>query len=107
MTDTEIRIAIAEACGWNPSPEPTTKHKDKSWGFNAVKPKWWFVHQLPNYPTDLNAMHGAETHLQGEKWAFYFGWLQRYGTATGVRATAHQRAEAFLRTIGKWKEEVK
>ena len=58
-----------------------------------------------NYTGDLNAMHEAETVLKGQYWVAYFDLIQHTGKATGVRATAAQRAEAFLRTIGKWVEE--
>jgi hypothetical protein len=74
---------------------------------------------VPNYCADLNAMHEAEKTLNDE---LYFAYANRiseaaYRMAHGlphvvitrntVSATARQRAEAFLRTIGKWKEESK
>ena len=96
MTKEEQRIAIAEACGWK------TGYRD---------PEAW--HPLPDYLNDLNAMHEAlrtlnedqmvsmDHHLdvvvgngkQGLNYE-YFLWS----------ATAAQLAEAFLFTIGKWKE---
>jgi len=92
MTDNEINIAIAEAC--------------------------ILTGDLPNYCNDLNAMHEAEKVLspanqpaRGEsQWSAYLGWLgfcgenntsEVYGCVT---ATASQRAEAFLKTLGKWEE---
>jgi hypothetical protein len=95
------RIAIAEACGWK------TGYRD---------PEAW--HPLPDYLNDLNAMHEAEQVLtpkyqpaKGEsQWGEYLGWLGFCGENKTrevyecVTATASQRAEAFLRTIGKWEE---
>jgi hypothetical protein len=96
MTKEEQRIAIAEACGWK------TGYRD---------PEAW--HPLPDYLNDLNAMHEAlktlnedqmvsmDHHLDvvvgNEKQGLnyeYFLWS----------ATAAQLAEAFLFTVGKWKE---
>jgi len=68
----------------------------------------------PDYPNDLNAMHEAINSLP-EELQFRFTeklesvikplcgkpWTWIWLCAT---ATARQRAEAFLRTIGKWKE---
>lgn len=63
---------------------------------------------LPDYPNDLNAMHEAEKILQ--HYGVFVDKLAeimrqpRQGIML-VNATAAQRAEAFLRTIGKWESE--
>lgn len=90
MSDDEINKAIAEACGWKPA---GGCHLD--------------------YCADLNAMHQAEKFIAEmgvNKWWTYADHLVRhnptpFGAETAIHATARQRAEAFLRTIGKWKEE--
>jgi hypothetical protein len=90
VTPEQQRIAIAEACGWK------TGYRD---------PEAW--HPLPDYLNDLNAMHDAEktlTYAQGGEMTL---WIQRMtcaGYGPQLFATASQRAEAFLRTIGKWEE---
>lgn len=100
MTDTEINIAIAEACGW-----------EYSMGVG-----WW--HELvtgnngnhPNYCADLNAMHEAEKTLTLETALSYAEELHAVEdekpkcAADGYfwHIPARQRAEAFLKTIGKW-----
>jgi len=74
----------------------------------------------PDYCNDLNAMHEAEkTLLAGDpnkigEPAFSLRWLkyltkleQISGTFSLGHNTARQRAEAFLRVHGKWKEEDK
>lgn len=64
--------------------------------------------ELPDYLTDLNAMHEAEEHLRGHQFQRYAEMLDDIiGSLGGIRATARQRAEAFLRTLGKWKEGAK
>lgn len=61
-----------------------------------------------NYPEDLNAMELAEETLdkQGLQYA-YAGNLYHVVVPKDVqpcRAKAWHRAEAFLRTVGKWKD---
>jgi hypothetical protein len=61
----------------------------------------WMIQK--DYCTDLNAMHEAEKVLTFEDWESYRDELG--GSFRGcAHATARQRAEAFLRTLGKWKE---
>lgn len=68
----------------------------------------------PDPLNDLNACHEAEKALTDELWPKYRDHL-RTAVLGAVRmvsdwckadihATASQRAEAFLRTIGKWEE---
>lgn len=65
---------------------------------------------VPSYVRDLNAMHEAEKTLRDEVRMNYGSDLQRVLLRTYeenswlISATAHQRAEAFLRTLGKWVE---
>ena len=91
MTPEAQRIAIAVACGWK------TGYRD---------PEAW--HPLPDYLNDLNAMHDAEKVLPAGQWDRYAQWLRELTSSNRrfliARATASQRAEAFLRTIGKWEE---
>lgn len=114
MTPEKQRVAIAEACG---HVEPAC-WGNLGWLSKAGNGKAEFV---PNYPADLNAMHEAEkvlTATQAIRYAdelieMLAGFRPRESTVrmsvAGIfkvsHATAAQRAEAFLRTIGKWKEE--
>lgn len=107
MTDEEINIAIAAHFGW------------RQHGHNGFQPTWIdpngerFVQSwLPDYCNDLNAMHSAENAMilgNPDGWKFlenypYYLGRVRKDRWDHFRATARQRAEAFLRTIGKWKE---
>jgi hypothetical protein len=65
---------------------------------------------IPDFSNDLNEIHEAEKHIP-DSLAHIYG--NKIGTVTGAedssclsfyRATARQRAEAFLRTLGKWEE---
>lgn len=91
MSDEQINAAIAEACGW----KGNVLDRDMEGNLWPSYP--------PRYCTDLNAMHQAEEFLIGNCWIGYVNTLADIeGTLFGIRATARQRAEAFLRAIGKW-----
>lgn len=103
------RIAIAEACGWR----RVAPKSDLGWGADADKNKcWMYPHQLPNYLKNLNAMRDAESSLDDELGCQWMDCLslvihghEGHRTINMMQATAAQRAEAFLRTIGKWQEQ--
>ena len=96
--------AIAEACGWKYKGSP---------GFADLNYKAWISPdgreycECPNYTGDLNAMHEAEKEIwiNKQQWDRYKAILQDMRCDDAIHATADQRAEAFLRTIGKWVEE--
>jgi hypothetical protein len=105
MTPELQRIKIAEACGWTDFSR--AKHEGAiQYGRKPLScyDSW----EVPDYLNDLNAMHEAEKSLQLKHQMLYHGMI---GRVTGnrcpalfgqIHATAAQRAEAFLRTIGKW-----
>ena len=94
MTPEQQRIAIAEACGWKPN------------GLGEwFSPIGDLENSIPNYLNDLNAMHEAEKILTESQQDKYYTKLSYTGTwFECLHSTASQRAEAFLRTIGKWKD---
>lgn len=91
MTDEQINKAIAEACG--------ICHVAKVVPMYKTAEGW--VIDCPNFCSDLNAMHDAEKTLDEEQWHDY---VEHVGGTweQAMHATARQRAEAFLRTLGKW-----
>lgn len=114
MTPEAQRMAILQVLGWKR--EFNGDHED---------PEWYWIPpgdpdgsaEPPDVLNDLNAMHEAEkVLLRGfdpvnidtlpKAWDTYTFFLAHI-TALGIQdhATAAQRAEAFLRTIGKWVEE--
>jgi hypothetical protein len=117
MNADKQRIAIAEACGHKRRPQ-----HNAVWAKGGMK-----IHttqNLPDYLNDLNDMHEAENVLKPNadeldcndgKYVEYCkelcrvcGWSQHERTMFAwevIRATAAQRAEAFLRTIGKWEDD--
>jgi hypothetical protein len=121
MSDDEINEEICKYNGWKFSDHPDHIAKTASWETAksfAIKPDGEFVFRrsIPNYCSDLNAMHDVENWIIANKsslWLFqdYAQTLRKNFQTLGldgyIHATARQRAEAFLRTIGKWKEEAK
>ena len=114
MSPEAQRIAIAEACGWRAIAlvagfgEPRKFPRGVPPGKD---PRYWPSEQIPDYLNDLNAMHEAQLSLGGEftippngEWAIYFDNLTTIAARDDCLTcclTAAQRAEAFLRTIGK------
>lgn len=129
MKPEEQRIAIAEACGWkhHKGEEPTYGGTFKQAGWmspaNRFNRSDWTsktANGLPDYLNDLNAMHEAEKLFDDKSIdtkSLYWDYLALIAMPEPfpgddtflrdyvmIRATAAQRAEAFLRTIGKWKD---
>ena len=106
MKPEQQRIAIAEACGYKPGCKCRLK-----------QPRWrtpddsgcCSIDELPNYLNDLNAMHEAEKILDQQQVIQYWRTLayncDKDGMTDMLFKTAAQRAEAFLKTIGKWIED--
>ena len=114
MTPEAQRIAIAEACGWtwNKHAHGTTLRRPDG---SVENHNYAESHRLPDYLGDLNSMHEAISTLPSDgSWGQFNRHLANRcgvtypGTSADtfllINATATQRAEAFLRTIGKWTE---
>lgn len=100
MTDEQINQRIAEACGWK-EVEPWL-NGDRCFE-KSNTPCGYRIEDLPDYCNDLNAMHEAEKTMDEEQWHDYVEYVGgRWEQA--MHATARQRAEAFLRALGKWEE---
>jgi hypothetical protein len=101
MTPENIKIKIAEACGWKRI-YPGSK-LGSMYGFKSGNHR---VHSIPDYISDLNAMHEAKKTLTDEQRPIYWRTLYEVCKTTEwpFNAEAHQEAEAFLRTINKWEE---
>ena len=113
MNKEKQRIAIAEFCGWS---------QDEVLGWWAPDDSEWYgtswgIDMLPNYLNDLNAMHDAEKGLTDAQWREYTNnllnltamYIDQEGApmrlVSSIHATAEQRAEALLKTIGRWEDE--
>jgi hypothetical protein len=111
MKPEKQRIAIAEACGWKNADHPDAMKLKQGW---TMPEKWCmdpkgvlrFNHHRPDYLNDLNAMHEAEQNIRHDhdSWGKYLVFLSRSAPECRVFSTAAERAEAFLRTVGKWEE---
>jgi hypothetical protein len=120
MTNEQINAAIAEACGfigWDEFYVNKDGPKFRFWDYpkdwNGPSREPW----VPLFCTDLNAIHEAEKTLTIQQKENDYQILLETVTRSGksgltfglaaylfCHATAHQRAEAFLRTLGKWEE---
>lgn len=107
MTEQEINIKIAEACGWKPDNR----------GVGMLSPQGSYE-PIPDYCNDLNAMHEAESYASDNLWAAE-QWMQyaanvqdehptalinndedmMYEVADLIHASARFRALAFIKTI--------
>jgi len=115
MTKEQINIAIAESLGWSIF-HRNDKGEIKSW--KHPDGSIWQEPWVPlRFTEDLNAMHEAWCRLTQKQHFIFRSYLQTIvlnaqesgvlpiGPAHSVcNATALQRAEAYLRTIGKWNE---
>jgi len=112
MTKEQINIAIAESLGWSIF-HRNDKGEIKSW--KHPDGSIWQEPWVPlRFTEDLNAIHEAEKSITDpRKMLDYFNHLSRYNDPDArsiqdsfniITATAAQRAEAYLRTIGKWNE---
>lgn len=112
MTNQQISCAIAEACGFKLLRSYTCKASGKvfrMWDYpktwNGPKSDPW----TPEFCSDLNAMHEAEKIFcncsirreYADEVALACDANWRYDA---IHASARQRAEAFLRTLGKWED---
>jgi hypothetical protein len=101
------RIAIAEACGF--TQEKPWLDGRECWGHKDHPPHVGFE-EIPDYLNDLNAMAGAENTLTDNQWFEYDLQLMLVAKCdwhvprNRIRATAAQRAEAYLRAINLWQE---
>lgn len=124
MSPDAQRVAIAEVCGWQKIQRPLSDQEGEIPGHfeirwyhpkihTSIYPLYALPKEPPAYLTDLNAMHEAEkvlTEAQQKDYAHRLHPTPRrpYEFLSDdfdmLHATAAQRAEAFLRCLGKWKE---
>ena len=122
MNKEKQKIAIAEACGWSNLQDSDYKPFGKAQlvGRHPGGSDQNLL-RVPDYLNDLNAMREAWFNVIFPKPSLCLEYYQNLCTVVETKkdgahifgvclydkvtnATAAQRAEAFLRTIGKWKE---
>jgi hypothetical protein len=114
MKAEQINIKIAEACGWKQHPEDgIIGCWDDNEGFTKAN--------IPNYYSDLNACHEAVMSIslkEKPEWCpleytdnllivvnLSATHCVERGSFKHTNATAPQRCEAFLKTLGLWEED--
>ena len=107
MSPEKQRIAIATACGWTDCHFPLASNVSLPFTERVLCgiPPHSTIHKpLPDYHNDLNACHEMEKVLTYEQFDDYYIELAKR-MVRPFHATAPQRCEAFLRTLGLWEDE--
>lgn len=109
MTEEKMNAAIAEAC-----PDKFRNENDV-WFFQFAKDCWSQCHNN-SICSDLNAIHEAEQFLWRRDYTLRKRFVEKLAAILNksewrkmeavdmLDLTARERAEAFLRTLGKWEE---
>ncbi len=97
MKPEQQRIKIAETCGWT-----------QCAGLTGICPSG-MEDYIPDFCNDLNAMYNAENILLNKSLELFDAYGSSldacvYPDDSAFHATAAQRAEAFLRTLGLWED---
>lgn len=121
MTPENINAAMAELDGWKDQ-HPLGEHRVE---YRWLNPNGFaYSEHIPDYYSDLNAVARMEKLLDNEtniipsegfdtQFGMYIGMLEEVVGPTVAEddiyaaviiATAPQRCEAILRTLGKWKD---
>lgn len=117
MSPKAQRIAIAEVLSWHSFRDIGGDGETRLWGMSAkMKATSLPTELVPDFLTDLNAIHAAEKVLTREQQKRFIvsliitvGPLARASSPVDwengwyeIHATAAQRAEAFLRCLNLW-----
>ena len=109
MSPEKQRIAIATACGWTRGHTGQTQWVNDPHGIRAGWASLRAIADvaLPDYLNDLNACHEMEKVLTDEQTAAYITTLCLEVQPDPMlhHATAAEKCEAFLRTLGLWEED--
>ena len=121
MSPEKQRIAIATACGWTDCHFPLASNVSLPFTERVLCgiPPHSTIHKpLPDYLGDLNACHEMEKRFDYEQCESFSTTLADIVQAANcekdyafprafarIHATAPQRCEAFLRTLGLWEKE--
>ena len=106
MTDNEINAAIGKVRVWEIEQVTVCGQKDVVFYLNGKETD----EPMSDYCNDLNAMHDAMIALPASQRLNYLAELHRMNENSvwedflAHNATARQRAIAFLKTLGLWRE---
>ena len=104
MTDEQINEAIAEVCGWDLFPwEVIGEDGWNQWVRSPSGELCFYEGSIPDYCNEHEAMLKAENWLMKIdelSWDEYYCSFEK----SLCCSTERQRAENFLKVLGKWKE---
>ncbi len=118
MNPERMRVKIAEVCGWKTQRESWPSGEKITWLAPYQVAGYLGSYSPPDYFNDLNAMHEAEKFIADrieeyveevravilEK-SLYLKTKDERKMLYPMFATAAQRAEAFLKTLGRWEDD--
>ncbi len=121
MKKDKQRILIARACGYTDVRKEQWEHVDidareVAYGIDVMGYKDGRRVHVPHYTESLDAMHEAEEILTEGMFDDYSSYLMElmyeenmanepeFRLVRAIHATANQKAEAFLKTIGLWEK---
>ena len=112
MTSEEINIAIHKSRGFTIVSDGITHCLTPCGPKTERDPEGYLLKECPDYVNSLDAMREAEERLddkQRRDYAFRLLLVLCHGSAIDLsehfdllHASARERAEAFLKTLGKW-----
>jgi len=121
MTKERQNIVIAEFCGWRITDETVINPVGESRYARFKNGVDQIANIIPDYTGSLDAMAGAESNLKGsrdDEHSQLSGFIEQLSLVCGdgmeplnvydwdlIHSTAEQRAEALIKTIGRWEEE--
>jgi hypothetical protein len=122
MNTKKINIILAEFCGWDCDPMDARDWGSRGqWARHGATGNVVSKNRIPDYCNDLNAIHEVEAKLTSDQLFDYFynlndavghidsnspAWIKEYSVMGIAMATAQQRAEAIVKTLDKWVDEV-
>jgi hypothetical protein len=124
MDTKKINIILAEFCGWDCDPMVAREWESRGqWARHSTVDGGTIVskNRIPDYCNDLNAIHEVEAKLTSNQRFEYFynlndavglvnsnspAWIKEFSVIDIATASAQQRAEALVKTLDKWVDEV-
>ena len=105
LTQEEKRIKLANYAGWHERLEPHGSHNATAWWHNQDRYPSYLM-PVPDYFSDLNAVHELEKVLTFHQETEYVATLMRqhkdYPMTKGFMSAAAERCEAIGKTLNLW-----
>jgi hypothetical protein len=112
MTSEEINIAVHKSRGFTIVSDGITHCLTPCGPKTERDPEGYLLKECPDYANSLDAMHEVELSMDTSSYRAFSNELYLIALRDNptpakrgwLSARARQRAEAYLKTLGKWKE---